>query len=73
VAGFRKLAIARQISAAQLCLNDFQRVTPACIADALDESYGVISGAWIEATGRTPLGMTTQELEVQMQGIKRAA
>lgn len=46
-------------------------VTPACIADALDESYGVISGAWIEATGRTPLGMTTQELEVQMQGIKR--
>jgi hypothetical protein len=39
----------------------------------VDEAYALISEEWVEATGRTPLGMTVAQLEAQMAAIKLAA
>jgi hypothetical protein len=39
----------------------------------VDEAYALVSEEWVEATGRTPLGMTMAELEAQMAAIKLTA
>ncbi len=39
----------------------------------VDEAYALVSPEWVEATGRTPLGMTVAQLEAQMAAIKLAA
>lgn len=48
-------------------------MTDAFWAKYVDEAYALVSPEWIEATGRTPLGMTVTQLEAQMAAIKLAA
>jgi hypothetical protein len=35
-----------------------------------DETYSIVSNDWVTITGKTPLGMTVDELEQQMEAIK---
>jgi hypothetical protein len=36
----------------------------------VDEVYGIADSEWVEAGGKTPAGMTVQQLEAQMQALK---
>jgi hypothetical protein len=47
-------------------------MTEDCFSAITDEVYALASPDWIEATGRTLLGLTMPELEVQMQYLKAA-
>ena len=46
------------------------RLTDAFCAEFLDEAYGLVSQDFIEATGKTPLGLTAAEVESQMAGLR---
>ena len=45
-------------------------MTPAFFAAFVDEAYGPVNDAWLEATGKTPLGLSLATLEAQMRAIK---
>ena len=36
----------------------------------VDEVYAIADNAWVDATGKTPAGMTIAELQAQMQGLQ---
>jgi hypothetical protein len=38
----------------------------------VDEVYGIADTDWVASTGKTPAGMTVQDLEAQMQALKGA-
>lgn len=38
----------------------------------VDEAYALVSPEWVQATGRTPLGLTVAQLEAQMVPLKLA-
>jgi len=38
----------------------------------VDEAYAIADADWVEATGKTPAGMTVTQLEQQMQALKDA-
>lgn len=46
------------------------KITPAFLTAHLEEAYAIASPDWIEATGKTPLGMTVEDLEAQMEDLK---
>lgn len=48
------------------------RMTWEFFSSFVDEAYAIADRTWIDATGRTPLGMTIAELEAQMQALRRA-
>lgn len=41
-------------------------------AHFVDEVYAIADSEWVEATGKTPGGLTLAELETQMQGLKKS-
>lgn len=47
------------------------RVTNAFIAKFMEEAYAIVDPAWVDITGKTPLGMTPEQLETQMQSLRR--
>lgn len=47
--------------------------TNAFMANYCDEVYAIADPEWITATNKTPLGMTLQQLEQQMSGLREAA
>lgn len=49
----------------QMTWEFFQRTT--------DEAYAIIDSDWLNATGKTPLGLTSEQLIAQMQGLRRFA
>lgn len=40
------------------------------VENIVDEAYGIADSTWIEATGKTPAGMTLAQLEAQMHALK---
>jgi len=48
------------------------KITNAFLIAHLDEAYALIDKSWIESTGDTPFGMTLEDLETAMQGLKYA-
>jgi hypothetical protein len=49
------------------------RCTNAFLAQYCEEAYAIADRSWVEATGKTPLGMSLPELESQMQALRNAA
>lgn len=45
-------------------------MTPRFLAKYVDECYAIIDKSWIEKTGNTPLGMTVQFIEQQMEAMR---
>jgi len=41
-------------------------------AKYVDEIYAIADQTWVSAKGKTPGGLTLQELEVQMQALREA-
>lgn len=50
--------------------GSFYRMTWAFFAQFVDEAYAIADPWWIEATGKTPAGLTLPELEAQMAALK---
>jgi hypothetical protein len=48
------------------------KITNAFLSANLDEAYGIIDQGWIEATGKTPLGMDLADLDTAMAALKDA-
>lgn len=48
------------------------RMTVAFFQMECDECYAIADPEWIEATGKTPLGMSISQLEAEMQALKNA-
>lgn len=46
------------------------KLTNAFLYAHLDEAYGIIDRSWIEASGKTPFGMTLEQLESAMEALK---
>lgn len=36
----------------------------------MDEVYAIADSEWFESTGKTPGGLTLEELEIQMKALK---
>lgn len=55
------------------CISWGQRytITPAFLGTNMDEAYAIADPEWIAATGKTPLGMSVQDLEAQMAALKQ--
>lgn len=49
------------------------RITGNFMRAYLEEAYGIIDQSWIESTGKTPLGMSIDELQYAMRGLKYAS
>ena len=43
------------------------QMTPACWVKNVDEAYGYVSKDWMDATGKTPLGMDVTAWETAMK------
>jgi hypothetical protein len=41
----------------------------AFFAKYVDEVYAIADPAWVEKTGKTPAGLTVEELEIQMKAL----
>jgi hypothetical protein len=46
------------------------KITHAFMVAYLDEAYGIIDHLWVEGNGKTPFGMTLDQLETAMQGLR---
>jgi hypothetical protein len=51
----------------------FYKMTWTFFRKYVDEVYAIADRAWIAATGKTPAGLTLEELERQMQALREAA
>jgi len=51
----------------------FYKMTWPFFAKYVDEVYAIADNTWINATGQTPLGLSVQDLEAQMQALKDVA
>jgi hypothetical protein len=49
------------------------RCTNAFLAQYCEEAYAIADPIWVAKTGKTPLGMSVQDLESQMQALRNAA
>ena len=47
-------------------------MTPAFVAQFVDEAYAIADPDWLEATGSAPCGLSISDLEAQMQALKFA-
>jgi len=52
--------------------GQYYTMTWGFFAKYVDEVYAIADQAWIEATGKTPGGLTLAELEAQMQALQNA-
>jgi hypothetical protein len=50
----------------------FYKMTWTFFSKYVDEVYAIADRAWIAATGKTPGGLTIEELETQMQALREA-
>jgi hypothetical protein len=50
--------------------GQFYTMTWAFFSTFVDETYAIADSTWIEAKGTTPGGLTLEQLEAQMQGLK---
>jgi hypothetical protein len=50
--------------------GQFYTATEAFINKFCEEAYGIVDASWIAGNGDTPLGMTIDELDAIMQGLK---
>jgi hypothetical protein len=50
--------------------GEFYKMTWPFFAKYVDEVYAIADNTWINAKNQTPLGLTVQELEAQMQALK---
>jgi hypothetical protein len=48
------------------------KITHRFLGKFLDEAYAIAAHEWVKSTGKTPLDMTVEQLEEQMQAIKQA-
>jgi hypothetical protein len=46
------------------------KMTPRFLQAYCEESYAIVSKDWIKASGKTPLGLTIQQLESMMNGLR---
>jgi len=49
--------------------GQYYTMTWAFFAQYVDEVYAIADPTWVEATGKTPAGLSLEELETQMQGL----
>lgn len=50
----------------------FYKMTWAFFAKYVDEVYATVDRAWMDATGKTPGGLTMEELQAQMKDLREA-